>query len=355
MTPDGVPSFQPLAGRLPRLDRTAAAATRLLHDRRLRPNWWGAVDGLEFVPLASPPADDVFRVSLETAHGAVEAFFCAPEFPSLAIAASPAAGVPAPLQALAAEAVMQPLLEAFEALGLNDVRVAGLAAMQDLHGEVPRGAWVRAMLHGEPVASFVCTRVPDVLLHGLRERLSPRRFASRLSRSLALPGRVLLAVRPVRRAVLEALGPGDVVLLATGAGEAHVACNVSFGARGGRRWCADAAVEDTFITIQGAGRMIDADGHDEAVATAEEAPASPPQDLEVPVRFEVDTVALSLAQLESMAHGYVIELAAPLASAPLRLVACGRVIGAAELVAVGDRLGARITHLAARDAERTGH
>ena len=101
--------------------------------------------------------------------------------------------------------------------------------------------------------------------------------------------------------------------------------------------------------------MIDEDGNDHEVAIADEAPASPPQDLEVPVRFEVDTVALSLAQLESMAHGYVIELAAPLASAPLRLVACGRVIGTAELVAVGDRLGARITHLAARDAQRTGH
>ena len=71
--------------------------------------------------------------------------------------------------------------------------------------------------------------------------------------------------------------------------------------------------------------------------------------------FEVDTAAVPLSQLESLGQGYVIELAAPLASAPVRLVACGRVIGLAELVAVGDRLGARITHLAPRDAERTRH
>lgn len=101
--------------------------------------------------------------------------------------------------------------------------------------------------------------------------------------------------------------------------------------------------------------MIEEHGNDHEEALADEAPASPPADLEVPVRFEVDTVAVPLSQIESMADGYVIELAVPLASAPLRLVACGRVIATAELVAVGDHLGARITHLARRDAERTGH
>ena len=94
-------------------------------------------------------------------------------------------------------------------------------------------------------------------------------------------------------------------------------------------------------------------GHDPG--GPDDTPVAAPADLAVPVRFEVDTVALPLAQLESRGHGYVIELAAPLASAPLRLVACGRVIGTAELVAVGDRLGARITHMDRRDAERTGH
>jgi len=355
MTLSGALPHLPVAGHLPRLDRTAAAAARLLHDRRLRPHWWGAIDGLEFVPLAAAPSDPVFRLSLETAHGAVEAHFSAPDFPSLAVVASQSTGVPAALQAFAAEAVMQPLLDAFEALGLNDVSVADLAPMQDRHDDVPTAGWARVMLRGEPVASFACTRLPDVLLQGLRQRLSPPRFTSRLARSLALPGRVLLSARPVRRAVLHSLQRGDVLLLVSGGPDARVACNVSFGARGGRRWCADAAVEDTFLTIQGAGRMIDEDGNDHEVAIADEAPASPPHDLEVPVRFEVDTVALPLSQIEAMAHGYVIELAAPLASAPLRLVACGRVIGTAELVAVGDRLGARITHMDRRDAERTGH
>ena len=46
------------------------------------------LDGLEFVPLVSAPADPVHRLSLVTAQGAVEACFCAPDLASLAMAAS---------------------------------------------------------------------------------------------------------------------------------------------------------------------------------------------------------------------------------------------------------------------------
>lgn len=354
MTSTGHPLTTPLARRLLRIDPAAAAASRLCHDRRLRAAWWDALDGLEFVPLAAAPVDPVHRLSLVTAQGPVEACFCAPDLASLAMASSMGSEVPAPLQALAAEAVMQPLIEALGAFGLHDVRVAGLVAMQDRHDEVPSGGWVRMLRHGRPLGSFVCTRAPTELLTGFQQRLEPGRFVSRLARSMALPGHVLLSRRPVRLALLDTIVPGDVLLLASGS-DNRVACNVTFGARGGRRWCADATVEDTFLTIQGAGRMIDEDEADAGAALAEGELSSPPRDLEVPVRFEVETAAVPLSQLESMAPGYVIELSAPLAGAPVRLVACGRVLGHAELVAVGDRLGARITHLAPHDAERTRH
>ena len=71
--------------------------------------------------------------------------------------------------------------------------------------------------------------------------------------------------------------------------------------------------------------------------------------LEVPVRFEVETTAVPLRELQTMGPGSVVALATPLASAHLRLVACGRVVGHAELVAVGERLGARIIRMAACD------
>ena len=72
-------------------------------------------------------------------------------------------------------------------------------------------------------------------------------------------------------------------------------------------------------------------------------------ELELPVRFEIETVSVPLAQLEAIAPGYVVELGMPATDAKLRLVSCGQVIGHAELVNVGGRLGARITRMVAQD------
>jgi type III secretion protein Q len=63
----------------------------------------------------------------------------------------------------------------------------------------------------------------------------------------------------------------------------------------------------------------------------------------------VETVSVPLSDLESIQPGYVIELTAPLEGAAIRLVAFGQTIGYAELVTVGDKLGARIIKMVARD------
>ena len=69
-------------------------------------------------------------------------------------------------------------------------------------------------------------------------------------------------------------------------------------------------------------------------------------ELELPVQFEIDTVAMPLSQLSSLAPGYVVEFPVPFADARLRLVAHGRTIGYGELVTVGDHLGVRIIRMA---------
>ena len=78
-------------------------------------------------------------------------------------------------------------------------------------------------------------------------------------------------------------------------------------------------------------------------------------ELDIPLRFELETVAVPLADLEAIQPGYVIELSTPLEMAQLRLVAYGQVIGHAELVVVGDKLGARITRLVTRDEPQPAH
>jgi type III secretion protein Q len=72
-------------------------------------------------------------------------------------------------------------------------------------------------------------------------------------------------------------------------------------------------------------------------------------ELDLPVQFEVDTVALPLSQLYALRPGYVLELPTPVADAQLKLVTHGQTIGYGELVTVGDHLGIRILRMAHGD------
>lgn len=72
-------------------------------------------------------------------------------------------------------------------------------------------------------------------------------------------------------------------------------------------------------------------------------------ELDLPVQFEVDTVALPLSQLCALRPGYVLELPTPVADAQLKLVTHGQTIGYGELVTVGEHLGIRILRMAHGD------
>ena len=72
-------------------------------------------------------------------------------------------------------------------------------------------------------------------------------------------------------------------------------------------------------------------------------------ELDLPVQFEVDTVALPLSQLYALRPGYVLELSTPVAEAQLKLVTHGQTIGYGELVTVGEHLGIRILRMAHTD------
>jgi type III secretion protein Q len=94
----------------------------------------------------------------------------------------------------------------------------------------------------------------------------------------------------------------------------------------------------------------DSDAADPRSAAAErEAGAAPIGELELPVQFEIDTVALPLAQVSALRPGYVIELQAPVRDARIRLVTHGQTIGYGELVALGEHLGIRILRMAHGD------
>lgn len=68
--------------------------------------------------------------------------------------------------------------------------------------------------------------------------------------------------------------------------------------------------------------------------------------LEVTLRFEVGELGLTLGQVKSLQPGHVFELEQPLTRALVRILAHGNVLGKGHLVAVGERLGVRVTEFA---------
>jgi type III secretion protein Q len=68
--------------------------------------------------------------------------------------------------------------------------------------------------------------------------------------------------------------------------------------------------------------------------------------LEVALRFEVGHLTLSLGELRNIRPGHVFDLAQPLNRCPVRILAHGNALGKGFLVAVGERLGVRISEFA---------
>lgn len=68
--------------------------------------------------------------------------------------------------------------------------------------------------------------------------------------------------------------------------------------------------------------------------------------LEVTLHFDFGGLALSLDALERVAAGHVLELPQPLNQCELSILCQERVLGKGQLVAVGERLGVRVTEFA---------
>jgi type III secretion protein Q len=69
--------------------------------------------------------------------------------------------------------------------------------------------------------------------------------------------------------------------------------------------------------------------------------------LEVQLRFEVGDLEVSLGELRHLRAGHVFELGQPLNRSSVRILAHGNVLGQGHLVAVGERLGVRVSEFAA--------
>lgn len=78
-------------------------------------------------------------------------------------------------------------------------------------------------------------------------------------------------------------------------------------------------------------------------ATARPLPTDSLDDIELVTTFELEERRLSLAELRALRPGTVMELAQPLNQAVIRILANGTPVGEGHLIAVGNRLGVRVS------------
>jgi type III secretion protein Q len=115
--------------------------------------------------------------------------------------------------------------------------------------------------------------------------------------------------------------------------------------------CIHALAEGSRITVQSLGGALMAHAESPAAAAPDDAASNLPLDrldaLEVTLRFEVGELELTLGELKTLKPGHVFELSQPLNRSAVRILAHGNVLGNGHLVAVGERLGVRISTFAA--------
>jgi type III secretion protein Q len=323
---------------------------------------------------------------LELAHPAGRIFvtFDLAAYPALDIAAWPVrGGTAAPadaeraLRVAVAGVILEPLLARLSTLGLGDLRVVRLT--RDAREIATRADLARIdlsfTLDGRAHAAFVAIDPALLpLLEGLHASQAARAVQAALQSPDALspgqttladclvPGRIVLGARRLSIETLRALAPGDVLLrslastlspLVTGAAEHAAASAVAaWGTPGLARLHAPVTIDKHTLLIVKEPTMTDksypADSGDSLASNQQESPIDIGE-LDLPVQFEVDTVALPLSQLYALRPGYVLELSTPVAEAQLKLVTHGQTIGYGELVTVGEHLGIRILKMAHGD------
>lgn len=85
-------------------------------------------------------------------------------------------------------------------------------------------------------------------------------------------------------------------------------------------------------------------------ATSRPLPTDSLDDIELVTTFELEERRLSLAELRALRPGTVMELAQPLNQAVIRILANGMPVGEGHLIAVGNRLGVRVSRFIGQTA-----
>lgn len=338
------PDLNLLTDRLPMIYGSSARLTKLCFDARFTRLLETAGLALAISPLAEAPKGSLYRVQVGTDTGLLEFAVNAPDHPALSIIAAPEADEG--LRRLASHALFEPWLSQLDSWGIKGAQALSVDLLPIGAGHSHAGWCVARDAMGRETR-FTALRWPDAAHEAMCQQLRRVAVRRRRYRQLALSGTVLLGVRGVALNTLRSLSPGDVLIAPWLGSPNGLSVSVRWGHCTGRTFTATGILQNTSLTIKGTTAMSELDESTEERTSDD--PVDTLGELDIPVHFEIDTVAVPLADLEAIQPGYVIELAAPVDLAPIRLTAYGQTIGLAQLVAVGDRLGARITRMVTRD------
>jgi type III secretion protein Q len=346
--------IEPLARRLPTMTGGDAALARLLFSGRLATLLGEWVEGLRLSGRREGAADSAGMFGLVWSGPSAKLLVMVPEaLDAATTAVVRAVGWAIPMRLACLSAILQSSLEPIDewatALGLRLSKVLDAAALAalDVSGTTIECRWGAHRIGFQLRSSE--TAWVDRVLADLCGRARPR-----LSAVAALPVPATLAFggRRLSANTLRTLAVGDVLLMAHRTQDPNTIDRafLVLGPRRGRAVGLRCEIQDRTMTLLGDHWMNEQTMNEEALADREEAalPGATRDALagiEVDLHLELQVLSLPMGELANMREGYVLELPIAAAEASVDLVVGGQVFGRAQLVCIGDRLGARIVEL----------
>lgn len=344
----------------PTLTHGAARFARLLTDARL-PAWLHrhGVTHWHLGAGKAPSFQEAGWIDLRHGFAHASAGIDLSRHPALAAVATDGAhaGAGRPVSAddalrhAVAAALLEPLTERCAELGLGEIRVAAVHRGAPRH-ERSEGFAISLRTRGY---TLECLLPPpdEPYLDALESCIGTQRLPlTPAVAALHVPGRFALGFKTMRIRTLRSLRAGDVVLRALDArltgslADRHTDTEIEalWGTPGAPRVRVRVRVGVDTITLTGEPTMTEPET-DVQSGHLEDHAALDVSGLSLPIRFEIDTVAMPVSQLAALRPGYVVELAVPLADSRIRMSAHGQTVGFGELVTVGDHLGVRILEM----------
>ena len=336
---------EPLVHRLAAVAATDAAMARLCFDRRFGALLGPRLPGWRSGKLRPPGAEAAAAFGLVWASSSAQLTVTVPE--ALDMAATvvvKATGWTLAARLACLESIMcesiGPVVDWARDMGLRLTSVVEDGVQAACVTSVPALEW-RSGTHS--VGLYLRSESSawtDRALAGLRSIAPSLVSVAKVN----VPAALAFGWRRITVSALRTLTVGDV-LLASRAQSVHSIENafLLFGRLRQQAVGRACHVEQKIITVTGEHWM-----NEQAIteaALAQPGASNPLAKMEVDLHLELQVVSIPMGELANMQPGYVLELPIAAADAAVELVVGGQVFGRAELVCIGDRLGARIIEL----------